>query len=169
MVRDFSKWPRERISRLSTILIKRVLSLRKSRNGKQLKPKIYKKYIAGVKRAFKNIWHYDIKLLKVDIFCHNKTGSFAVRDKKIRKVQQAGDTVDSANILTICDIKQLYNSPYLIKNTAKGFIARIKCNLAFVNLFRIGEIYNLKVKDVCVKHFSEDDQVLIVAGSIAGK
>lgn len=146
--RNVQTWPRERLYRLNNILIKWILSLKNTRTGKDLKPKTYKNYIAGLQRAFKEVWNYDIKLLDAPVFKDPKVGVYTVIDNKIREVQANGTTVDSANILTFNDIERLYSSPYLGKSTAKGFLTRLIFNLGFVTGFRVGEMYNLEMKDV---------------------
>lgn len=126
----------KRISRLNYIFIKFVINYGKV-DGNRIKRTSLKNYILGIQSAFEISWVVRVSLLPGPIFAHPKPGFILVVDNIICKHQADGEQPKSRNLLTVEDIRKLYDSVLLSKEIPRWFMTRLLFDNAFQTGFRL--------------------------------
>lgn len=111
-------------------------------------PATMKSYVLGLQRAFKQVWGYELSLLKGPIFDCQSDGLVNVIDNHFSDQQSRGLVTKSHNVMSVNDIKKLYSSDKLSTEHSKGMQARTVFNIALVTGMRPGEITNLKLSQL---------------------
>lgn len=100
-------------------------------NGDEYSASSFKTCLSGIQRGFKEVWGYDLKLLRGPVFRHPKTGLYNVIENKIREQQTKGKTPKEHNYLPESDLIKLLESPELSKANGRTFLTRIFFGLFF--------------------------------------
>lgn len=144
-------WSRYQLQNINAALIEYIAHVRNVRTGKELAANTLKVYVAGIQRVFESEWGFRFKFFSGPVFSNKNNGIVTALDNKLRERRAAGCTIRSRNTLSKGDIKKLYSSDVLSKQTPRGFITRIIFGLALMTPFRKSEIWALRMKDVTIR------------------
>lgn len=110
-------------------------------------------YIIGLQRLFRQKWNYQISLLKRIIFGCPLKGLVNVIENHFSGQQSRGLGTNSHGVLSVADIKNLYNSKYLYMEPAIGMQTVIIFDLSLITMMHPGEIVTLKlnhIQKICI-------------------
>ncbi|PXF47492.1 hypothetical protein BWQ96_02636 [Gracilariopsis chorda] len=146
-------WSMFQLQNINAALIEYIAHVRNARTGKELAANTLKVYVAGIQRVFESEWGFQFKFFSGPVFSDKNKGIVTALGNKVRERQAAGSIIRSRNTLSKEDIKKLYSSAVLSKQTPRGFITRIIFGLALMTSLRKRELWALRMKDVtlCVE------------------
>lgn len=144
----FENWTEDHLKNVRYYLIEFVANYKKKNSEEDIMPSTLKSYVLGIQRSFKQEWKYEINLFRGPIFDCPDHGLMAVLDNKARRLQIQEMHTVSHNVLSQADLKQLYNSKSLSKDSPGSYLTRLVVTVGLVTALRPSALAALSVKQV---------------------